>query len=135
MTVSYLKKNILIPISVLLSLGFFWYTSFAGNTHFSVHDANRQHQQVVQHINCGSSSSSDCPTHYNQAIIAIIPNTQKINQEINKTSDTNPVFLSTNHYDGLVSNLGKQSIFYQDSFLDITLNLNWPVGLARSHLS
>lgn len=136
MVFSYLKKLILIPIPVLLVFGFFCHTSFAQDFVSHNHTNHAQHEQGTHTSDCGTPNAGCLMKHnHEQLTIAVVQNSRSADQKIKKTPDTTPVFLLSPYIDDVGKSLNKQILFVDEDSPGTTLYHNWPVGLARSHLS
>lgn len=136
MTFSYLKKLILIPIPVLLVFGFFCHTSFTQDFVSQHYGDPAQHEQGAHTSDCGTPDVGCLMQHsHKQLTIAVNQNTQVNNLKTRKTT-VMPVFLVADYTDRDVNLLRRKLVYFEDSHIQAkTLYLNWPVGLARSHLS
>lgn len=136
MAFSYLKKLILIPIPVLLVFGFFCHTSFAQDFVSQHHGGHAQHEQGAHTSDCGTPNAGCLMQHNHQQLtIAVVQNSRNDDQKTKKTPDTTPVFLLSQYDDDVGKALNKQILFIDEDSPGVTLYRNWPIGLARSHLS
>ncbi len=136
MAFSYLKKMILIPIPILLVFGFFCHASFAQD--FTPHDetSHTQHEQSAHTSDCGTPNAGCLMQHNHQQLtIAVVQNSRSADQKTKKTPDITPVFLLSQYADDVGKTLNKQIPYFDEDSPQTNLYRNWPVGLARSHLS
>lgn len=136
MAFSYLKKLILLPIPILLVFGFFCHASFAQGVEMNHDESHTQHQQGTHNNDCGTLGVDCVMQHnHNQLTIATVQGVLSTDQITKKVPNIIPVFLVADYSDKTENKLGRRLIFHKDSSPNTNPYHNWPVGLARSHLS
>lgn len=72
---------------------------------------------------------------HQQLTIAVVQNSRGTDQKTKKTPDTTPVFLISHYADDVGKVINKQIPYLDEDSPATNFYQNWPIGLARSHLS